>query len=70
MSRQLTDGSVERHVAFIPSEKAKLGKILDLDFDGETRKGFRVDEVWGIVTVDDVDRWRESHKRFQWVLGD
>jgi len=69
MRRKLADGSVESYTAFLPTSHAKVGKTVDLDFDSERKTGFRVESVGDVRTIDDVDRWRESHKRFNWVLG-
>ena len=63
------DGSILRHVAYLPSEKAKLGKTVDIVDDGKEYKGFVIDFVGESVTIDDVDKVRENLKRFGWVLG-
>lgn len=70
MRRKLPDGSVEVHTAFLPTSHAKVGKTVDLDFGSERRAGFKVESVGEVRTIEDVDRWRENHKRFEWVLGD
>jgi hypothetical protein len=69
MSSKQEDGSVFRHAAYLPNEKAKLGKKLDIDLYGKTIKGFVVDFVGPVVTIEDVDKARENLKRFKWVLG-
>ena len=63
-----TEGdSVSRHVAFIPSSKAKVGKVLRLP--EPWGDGWVVDSVGPIRVWDDVDKIRENLKRFGWSLG-
>jgi hypothetical protein len=69
MRRQLPDGSAEVHVAFLPTEFAKVGKVVDLTIGEEDKKGFKVEFAGDVRTIEDVDRWRDAHKRFDWVLG-
>jgi hypothetical protein len=69
LSRTLESGAIERHVAYIPNERAKVGKILDLKFGEELRKGWRVDEVGPCRELSDLDLAHGDHKRFEWVLG-
>jgi hypothetical protein len=70
MTSTQEDGSKLHHTAFLPSEKAKLGKALDIELGGKWIKGFVIDFVGSTVTIDDVDKARENLKRFQWVLGE
>lgn len=58
------------HMAFLPTEFAKVGRIVGLKFGDEWVEGWRVDSVGPVRTVLDVDLARGDHKRFQWVLGD
>jgi hypothetical protein len=63
------DGAILHYTAYIPSEKAQVGKVLDIDINGETIRGFVVKLAGLAVTLDDTDRGRENLKRFRWVLG-
>ena len=64
------DGSVLHHAAYLPSEKARVGKCLDIELGGKLIKGFVIYFVGSSVKIDDVDKARENLKRFQWVLGE
>jgi hypothetical protein len=59
---------VQRHVAFIPSDKAKPGKYLKLP--SPWGDGWLVDSVGPVREIEDVDQARDNLKRFQYVLGD
>jgi hypothetical protein len=68
LHKNLDGGAVSRHVAFIPSDKAKVGKVLKLpDPLGD---GWVVDSIGPVRTFDDVDKMRDNLKRFKWVLGE
>jgi hypothetical protein len=69
MSSKQEDGSVLKHVAYLPSEKAKVGKAVDVELGGKWVEGFVIESMGTSVTIEDVDKARENLKRYQWVLG-
>ena len=56
----------EVDTAFIPSQFAKKGVILDFKDFG---KGWKVVEVYGSITKDEQERQHATESRFKWVLG-
>lgn len=71
MSSKQEDGSYLHHTAYLPTEKAKMGKLLDIEIGGKWISGFKIYFVSDTVrTIDDVDNYRENMKRFKWVLGE
>lgn len=42
MVRPLASGAAEQHVAWIPSQLAKVGKVVDIDIKGERVPGYRI----------------------------
>lgn len=45
MVRPLASGGVERHVAWIPSPLARVGRVVDIDINGERVPGYRIEAV-------------------------
>ena len=68
MHKALNGTAVARHVAYIPSDKAKIGKTINLP--EPWGDGWIVDSIGPVREFEDVDRMRENLKRFKWVLGE
>ena len=68
MSRRVGTAT-EIHVAFLPTEFAKVGKTVGIKFGDEWREGFVIDSVGPCRVLSDMDLGREDYKRFRWVLG-
>ena len=67
MTRKV-ETSTETHVAFLPTEFAKVGKTVGIKFGDEWREGFVIDSVGPSRELSDMDLGREDCKRFRWVL--
>lgn len=68
MSRQV-EGGEEKYVAYLPTDFAKVGKVVCLKFGEEWRDGWLIDSVGPVRNMTDMDLSREDHKRYEWVLG-
>lgn len=62
LEKDTPTGGVWKHTAWIPSEFAKVGRLLDIEMDGEWSEGWRVTERYATMDAKAVEDKSREHK--------
>lgn len=61
MSRSSGTGRMQ-HVAWIPTQFARKGRYVKIDFETGTVDGWRIDETWAVQSAGDTNERSQDYK--------